>query len=328
MKVRTFAAIIVMIPMLAFGQSIGTINGPSLGYVFDTNAGSVRPLTGIAGSATIGGTLNLGYAITSAISLPDERYILAATQEGSNLVTANLSVDPPLTRIVPGASNSSDISLSPNGRAAAISVPGGNLIQVVTGLPDKPEVTLEISTSALPAAQPHRAIVNDDSSVLLVSFMDNGRENIYRWNGTEGFRFLASTAQLGGMMFLGQSDAIFADRDSNEVFAARDVNRASITQFIAGPEDGVSNPIAIAASGKSGFYVANAGSNSILIFDNLGSLLRSEACSCTISGLFRQGSHAFRLTDALNQTIYIFEDNGVESRILFVPPVPSTPSAL
>lgn len=323
MRFRILAVFAALIPAIVMGQSFGSVSGPSLGFVFDNSERTLRPLLGVAGSATIGEPIALGYALTDALTLHDG-YILAAPQEGTCLVTVNLGVNPPDTRVIAGASITAQIALSPGGKAAALTYPDENLIKVITGLPDKPEVSREIKSLTAP---PHRVAVNDNSSALLVSFIENGSENIYRWNATEGFRFLKSVSQVSAMMFIGTSEAIFADSNTNEVFKARDVQTMSVTQFIAGPEDGVSSPIGIGFSGKSGYFLANAGSNSVMNFDSSGQIRQKLDCGCSLSGLRALGSGAYRLTDKLNQTLYILDDNGAQSRILFVPPIhPSVPS--
>jgi len=323
MKIRNLLSLIALIPALVMAQSAGTISGPTLGYVFDPSLSSIRPLRGIAGSAMVGEPVNLGFALSNAISLRDERYILAAPQEGSYLVAINLGVNPPVAKAITGAAKSAAITLSPNGKTAALSLSQGRLIEVITGLPENPSITLEITTSFLFANPPHRVAVSDDSTVLLMSFIEDGRENIYRWNGTEGFRFLASTEQVGAMMFIGSSDALYVDSGSNEVFRARDIKRMSITQFVAGPRDGVSRPVGIGISGNGGYYIANAGSDSVMSFDDSGHLLQTQNCECDISGLYLLGARTYRLTEGLNQTIHILDDNSAESRILFVPPIQS-----
>src|SRR5215470_13509772 len=125
MRIRNLLSLVAMIPALVMAQSAGTISGPTLGYVFDESVSSIRPLRGIAGSAIVGEPLNPGFALNNAISLRDERYILAAPQEGSYLVAINLGVNPPVAKAIAGAAKSAAITLSPNGKTAALTLSQG-----------------------------------------------------------------------------------------------------------------------------------------------------------------------------------------------------------
>jgi hypothetical protein len=91
--------------------------------------------------------------------------------------------------------------------------------------------------------------VNDAGNLLLMTFLENDRETIYRWNRTEGFRLLASTAEVGALGFVGASDAVYTDSGTNEVIMRRCEER-SVTQFLSGASDGVSGPIGVGTSSR------------------------------------------------------------------------------
>jgi hypothetical protein len=319
---RAIAGILlIIVPFLAVGRSQGSLSGPALGYLYDSSLETLRPILGIEGSSTIGGPIDLGFTLTGVVALPDQRNFIAAPSEGSFLVSIDMGASPPVSHSIRGAAKSvAEISVSPHGTAAALSYPATQLVQVVTGLPYSPAITLGITTSLI-SAPLRRVVVNDDASVLVMTFQENDRETIYRWNRTEGFRLLASTVEVGALTFVGSSDLVYADSGTNEVYLARDIKRQSVTKFVAGADDGVSGPAGAGLSNRNEILLANASSGSIMALDTDGRILRNQDCDCKISGLFMLGAGMFRLTDRLDQTIYYLDFAGAENRILFIPPL-------
>jgi len=318
---RVLLFLLIMFPALAMGQAPGSVSGPAMGYLFDRNLESLRPLAGIAGSATVGAPIDLGFTMSLAVPLPDQRNVIASPSAGSFLVSIDMGTSPAVSHPIKGAAKSvSEISVSPHGTAAALSYASGQLVQVVTGLPYSPSITLGITTTLI-AAPLRRVVVNDDASALVMTFAENDRETIYRWNRIEGYRLLASTVQVGALAFVGNADVVYADSATNEVFLARDVKRQSVTTFLAGPSDGVSGPTGAGVSIRNEILVANAGSGTVMVFDGDGRILRTQQCDCHVSGMFPLSTDMFRLTDRFDQTTYVLDVSESENRILFIPPL-------
>jgi hypothetical protein len=154
-----------------------------------------------------------------------------------------------------------------------------------------------------------------------MSFAEGERETIYRWNRTDGFRLLASTVQVGTLAFVGSTDVVFADSGTNEVFLAHDVKRQSAVTFLAGSANGVSRPVGAGISNRNEILVANGGSGTVIIFDANGQILGAQQCGCNVTGMFPLGPGMYRLTDQINQTSYILDGGGTNTRISFVPPL-------
>lgn len=320
MRTALVVLMLLTLPVLAASQSSGSLSGPSLGFVFEPETGIVRPLLGIIGSATVGAPAEVGLPLTNAISLSDQHSILAVPESGPYLLTIDLATTPPVSRSIIGAAKSADITLSPNGNTAALAYRSGQLVEIVTGLPEHPAVTLGITTTLINAPL-QRVVVNDAGNLLLMTFLENDRETVYRWNRTEGFRLLASTAGVGTLGFVGPSAAVYADSGTNEVYFAPDVKTGSVTQFLAGASDGVAGPIGVGASASGGFFIANSSSGTIITFGANLRILGTQQCDCTVSGLHPLSAGVFRLTDRLNQTVYLLDTSTAEPRLVFVPPL-------
>jgi hypothetical protein len=313
--------LLLLLPLVMPAQVPGSLSGPTLGYVFDGSLQTLRPLLGVAGSATIGGPVDLGFAITQAVDLPDERHVIASPADGFYVVAIDMGANPPTSQPIKGASRSvSEISVSPHGTAAALTYREGQLVLLVTGLPTSPTITTEISTVGIAAPLRHVA-VNDDTSALMLTFAEGERETVYRWNPTDGFRLVASTVAVGALAFVNSSDVVFADSGTDEVFLAHDVKRKSSVTFVAGSAGGISRPIGAGISSRNEILVANAGSGTVIAFDANGQMLRTQDCNCSVSGFYPLGAGVFRLTEKFNQTMYLLDGGGSENRIVFVPPV-------
>jgi hypothetical protein len=87
------AAAVIAVALLASAASAaqfsGTLSGPVLGYVFDRNAGKLRPVRGILGSSTVGAPIESGFAISRVLSL-DARHAVVSPEGGPELVALTL----------------------------------------------------------------------------------------------------------------------------------------------------------------------------------------------------------------------------------------------
>jgi hypothetical protein len=314
--------LLAVVPVTSMGQSPGSLAGPVVGYLFDGSAKMFRPISGIMGSSTVGEPIVAGLQMSFGVSLPDSRHVIAAPDTGLDLVSIDMGVLPPVVRAIQGAEKSvSEISVSPLGRAAALLYSSSRRVQIVTGLPNTPSIALEIPAEGMPPGVIQHVAVNDDASALLMSIADQDIETIYRWNRTEGYRVLAPVAHVEALGFVGTSDAVYADSVRNEVFLVHVVKGEWSIQFIAGGSDGVSRPLGVGITSNSEIHVANADSGTVMTFDFTGHLLRTLSCGCNVSGLFPLAPDTFRLTDGLQQTIYLLNGSVFGNEITFVPPV-------
>ena len=87
----------------------------------------------------------------------------------------------------------------------------------------------------------------------------------------------------------------------------------------------MSDPVAVTVSRRGEFYVANAGSGIVMVFDSSGRLLRRQDCRCSISGMAPLRDSVFRLTDRIDLPIILLDANTPEDRIFFIPAQPKQP---
>jgi DNA-binding beta-propeller fold protein YncE len=79
----------------------------------------------------------------------------------------------------------------------------------------------------------------------------------------------------------------------------------------------------VAVAPDNRILIANKESATVTVLDSNGRFLRTLQCNCAISGVYPLRKAVFRLTDGIDQTIYVLDASSNEERILFVPPPPA-----
>ena len=313
------AAAILTVALLASvasaAQFAGSLSGPVLGYVFDRNAGKMRPVRGILGSSTVGAPIESGFAISRVLSL-DARHVVASPEGGADLVALTLDGTESSAVAISGIpANPTRSAASMPGTVAAFYYSEAQEVRIVTGLPQEPHQAAVVHIDK-PVTQ---MAVSADGSMLLYAVGEDDGESLYAWTASAGgARFLTSAASVSGLAITRNGDAIATDRRANEVFAIWDPGGGAVRKLLAGVTDGVVEPTGVAVSSGDRIYIANSGS--VLVLDTTGRFLNTHRCNCTISGVNLFRDSVFRLTDGTDQTIYLLEATSAAERILFIPP--------
>jgi len=312
--------VLAFLPIVNAGQIPGTIAAPTAGFLFDVDARAFRPILGFIGSSALGNPIDIERPITFGFSLPDNRHAIAVLEEENSLAYLDFVVRPLGMRPIPGTvTDFTSYSISPNGKAVVLVNSAHQRLQVLTGFPSNPSLTLEISAPALPQGILLRAVVNDAATAMLVTLSNNETETVYSWNRSTGFQSLTPSPGVESLTFISNSDAVYADRLRNEVFLVHDVLDKPWLQFVAGVEDGVATPVAAAFSGNE-FHIASAATATVVSFATDGRLLRSQPCNCKLSRLSPIAPGTFVMTDRVNETVFVLSGTGEEARIAFIPP--------
>jgi WD40 repeat protein len=316
LRILLTLAVVLLISASAAAQ-FGSLSGPVLGYVVDSNTSSVRPVKGILGSATIGDRLDTGVGPASMVTL-DSGHAISATNDGIEILTLNLDAARIARLPVPGPSgNPSRVSVSLQATAAAFYYSGSNQIQVVSGLPREPRYVGIFQTNAAVS----QMAVSDDGTLVVYAVASGDGASVYGWTAAfEGTRFLTTAISVSGIALTPRGDAIVTDRGANEVFAIWDAGGGAVRRLLAGVDEGVSEPMAVAVSSANRIYFVNAGSGNVVVLDSNGRYLKSHSCNCNPMGLFPIRDSVFRLTDRIDQTIFLLDASATEERIVFVPP--------
>ena len=309
-----WAIILLLVPCAAWSQFQAPISGPTLGYFWDRALGSLRPILGIPGSATVGDGLNLALALRFAEVAPRQDYALAV-DESARILIVDLATRQ--LRFIAGAAATPDrIVFSPTGASAALYYRERRAVQALTGLPEAPAAGDEMDLSTLPPLITAMAVSDRDGIILLGT-----ADGIYAAQPRSGLPVLVSPiGRAGALSFLENSrDVILADHDRNELLWIRDVTGAAEKVLVAGERDGLTRPLAVAvAENNRKVFAAVAGGVAVTTLD--GSPLTVLACPCSPSGLHRlKGNSVFRLNEPSNGPIFVLDAETAEPRVLFVP---------
>jgi hypothetical protein len=305
---------------VAAGQLVTRVTGPVIGYVWDAQQHQIRPLQGVLGSATIGDPVDLGIDIDDALELGASRLLL--TSRGTApLFAVDLSTNPPSVEEVAWASSAPALAASsPGGTAAALYDQPAHTIAIVTGLPAAPRVAHRVEVLQLNASVTTMA-VSDDGETLVYAVSGGVLTSLFSWTPASGLRALIDTSAVSALALAGKALVVANPRD-DEVFLMPDFAGSPRRRTLAGPDQGISRPVGLAAAANgTRVHVANGGSSNVTTFELAGRQVSSRRCNCQISGLSRVGDSIYRLTDRLDRTVFLFDARSAESRILFVPPI-------
>jgi hypothetical protein len=317
-RIAASAAVFALSSFPAKAQDVQRIAGPVLGFSVDQTAG-IRPILGLPGAATLGPPIISATGLGGVHLSPARDYALALLSSGCEVVliknlkskasASSLDVAPcPIT-----------MAISPSGDAAVLYYDEPNRVQVLVGLPDSPSVSWTLDVSGLPG-WPAALAVSDGGGAVLISpagdsasvwlaMPDVSRRLPYTGVGAPSLAFL-----------VGSLDAVIADGDAGVVVVRDPAGQPQVTP-IGGQTEGVSHPLAVAASqDNSRVFVANAQPAGVVSLSLTGKDPETQSCDCTVTGLGRMaGGTAFRLNEAGDGPVWVLDTGGPTIRLVFVP---------
>jgi hypothetical protein len=281
----------------------GRVGGPVLGFVFDRASGSIRPLLGIPGSSTLGGSLPGDSAFLNAASDPE--YSLALDGDGIAVLVSQAGRRP-----LPGAAAAaSRVVVSPRGTAAALYFAGSATAQIFTGMPDAPQVVRAVSMDRTPDA----LAVSDNGATLLASSRTgrNG-EVVTAYAAGQPSQILHRARRISALAFVpGTSNVLIAEGDGvklvSPAFGVQTIDTTSL------------DVVAVAASSDGSKVFAASRGGQVTILDLRTASRTSVACGCVPGVLARlRGNAVFRLNDVGDGPLWLLDGDSAEPRILFV----------
>jgi len=295
-----------------------SIEGPRLGYVFDHASKSIRPILGIPGAATMGQPLESGLDLRKIAISPAQDYVLATEGEHNQVVVLATSHVPLVPVQVQGADRGPDqLAISAGGKAAALYYKSHNYVQLISGLPNAPKIAAHLYLSS--GQTPSAFAAGDDGQTLLA-----GVGSTVYWVSPSGeVPILKGLHKIVSISLDSHQTALVADGIGNQIHRLRNVTGTVEPDIVAGPNEGIAAPVAVALSqdGKRAF-VANGKSGVISIIDlQARTEIGKVSCECTPTGLDRlAGEDVFRVTELSNGPMWVLEAAAQQSRIVFVPP--------
>jgi hypothetical protein len=293
-------------------------SGPVLGYMWDPIAAGLRPISGIPGAAHEGGPIYNDGTFSGATVCSQKSYALLTSKTGSVSFT-NLPSGEPI-QVAAKLSARQQILLSPSCSSALIYAPDSANGYLIRGLPSTPQ-TKSISLSTQGSIR--GAAVADSGSVLIATALADGSASVQAiTSGSASAVQVALLSQYGGMVFLPQTDeALLADAAKNVVMASQITGNISLAR-VAGPADGISQPVAVASStdGHTAVIANSSGSAIVRVDLSRQTSPVKIACQCFPSELVPlAGNLVFRLNEPGSGTVWTFDGDSPASRIVFLP---------
>jgi DNA-binding beta-propeller fold protein YncE len=312
---------LLLAPALAAGA---TIQGPELGFVFDSAKRELRPILGIPGAAVLGEAVATDAELRRAAVSPQQNYVLAVAGEHNQVFVIAMNHTPLTPVPVQGADRGPDqIALSAGGRAAVLYYKNRNRMEVVTGLPESPKVTSELYLSA--GQYPSTVAIGDDGGTVLAGV----GAALYQITAGGEVPVLTELGKVSAIAVPATGTAIIADSAHSQIHRVRGIGGGIEANVIAGPKDGISSPVAVTVSrdGSRAFVANGKGGTVSVIGLKLEGVVTKIACGCTPTGLARlAGDEVFRLTEISSRPLWMLEAGAHEPRILFVPADPARSS--
>ena len=312
--------LIVLCSLSVAGQAGAPLGGPTLGFIADENGATIWPLLGVLGAAVPGPPLELSHAIVNATFSPQHNYALAIAAANTQPVLIRLDVSNPQIYSLPGARfNPGLIAISPAGGSAALYDRGSRVLQLLSGLPDSPQIAYEFDLSPL-AGEVRAVAVSDDASLALVNTGNEGR-TVWLIDA-KGPPLPVNAVQPSQMTFIAnRHDALIADDATQEVFLLQSMDqnpvrlsglvlRGNIRQFAA---------IAASADGRL-IFASQSGSADIFILDLQTKRTSVVPCHCkpTVFSALK-GASVFRLNGLPNGPITVLDASSANPRTLIIP---------
>jgi hypothetical protein len=297
------------LPIAGYSQTVNWAP-PTLGYLFDSSGKSIRPLSGIPGSASVDSGLAVSSKLEKASISPNRKFAVAEVKDGEHLLVVTLSGGSALSSELDGTPGSADqVAFSASGSTAAIWSLAAGKIQVWKGLPEQGTLYKEIDFAELSALA-----VSDDGDAVAVA---TGDGLVLASAGKQ----LAS-GSFAGLAFLPNShDLAAAEQTLDQVSLFRRVDSDLDIVQLAGNQDGVAQAVALAFSGDAKkLIVANLRGQSVLSIDLESRAMVVTPCDCQADGLYRaQGNAVFRLTNGAQDLVALFDGDSDEPRVLNIP---------
>jgi len=291
--------------------------GPMLGAWWDTSSGGLRAVYGVPGAAwQAKPTYNDG-TYASAIVCMQQRIALLATSRGALFLTG-LPQGVPVA-VGNEASLQAQIVFSPSCSAALAYSPGQSAALLLGGLPSTPHS----GSIALPAGTATAAVADSGSVLTEVPQSGGGAAIEFVSTSATAPHAVTAVAKFGGMAFLpGADTALVADAGASTVTEAAQMSGNPSLTHIAGPADGLAEPIAVAVSSDGHrAAIANRKDSSIVRIDLTGQTPAARAlCHCTPTTLVGlAGNLVFRVNDTGAGTVWAFDGDAVTPRFVFLP---------
>lgn len=312
----------------------GPIHGPLLGYVFDSSDLRLRPLVGIPGASYVGDALPIGFTPEFVEVSPNHKYAVGVEAGTGAAFVIDLRSPLPAAEPLPAVSAGADRAfLSPLGKAAAFYDRDSAHVEIVTGLPDQPELAGQINLATV-AGTLTAIAVSDDGKALAIASSEGDRGSLFVTAPDETPQLVGPLGRASSLAFLNDAqDLLIADAGRSEIAHVRNWNAGAEWTVLASRRDGMDQPLAVIASADNATaFAIDASDRRIARLPLSGGPIDFVDCPCTPTALYALApGSVFRLTAASSAPIYMLDARPREGalpnqpRVLFIPAANGVP---
>lgn len=274
------------------------IQGPVVGWTYESASASLRAVQGIPGSSVLGA--RAGKDLRRAVTAPGGAFALATTGESHDAVLIDLrsGAEPRKLDVPAGVS---DFFLSPRATTAVLLYRESGRAILLAGLPADPAVALEFETPASSLA------VSDDARGVIAMEPDG----IRMFDGDGNQWLLNHPYATRSATFLeGSHDALLAGEKG--VWLLREVTgNAAGEQIWEGD--------ALAATLERNTAVVIDRDSGLIALNLQDRTSQRLACACTPIALTRMSQSVYRVNELAAGPLWLVDLNGPAPRAVFVP---------
>ena len=231
-----------------------SLRGPIEGYIFDPPTQSFLTVIGLPGSATLGPALISGF--DTGWVAPHKNYAVGF-QQGNCFLVTGLDSNPVSTSIASLAGQPDSVVWSGDGSVAVAYSGSGSWLQVISGLPDGPQVGSPVDLSQLGGSL--SAVTTDRQGRNIALAVQGANGGMYLSGDGQNFFSAFPMANPAGVAFSDDGASIYVVDGGALTLTVFSVNDYSSRTF---PLNSLQNPSAVASGrdtqGHPIVYVADA----------------------------------------------------------------------
>ena len=286
---------------------------PRLGYVFDASTRQIRPLIGTPGAALVAGGVPLDLALDRALVSSANSFAIVTAPDSANVKVVRLLESGPIVTPIPNSFDTYDLgSLSRSGKAAILYQAACRCVQVLSGLPDDPQIARNLTLPPDESVVQALAIADDSSRFAIARRTgDSGEITIY--------------AQETSSEYPVSADALSFSSDGNSL-ALVDTVRKAVSMLrdgniieIATDREGLNTPIAASFASGDRIVISDRESR-IHVVSTDRSRAVSIACPCMPTAVeLTSIADTFRISELASGALWIAQISDENTRAMFIP---------
>ena len=321
---KSLLTITVLFFQAAHAESAGEtkIGVPALGWVFDSHSAAMRPILGTLGAAMLGPAIDSGFPIARTAIDSQRAFAIAVSAQDHRVRVIRLGAGTVTPVLLDGAEESPDRTvLSPAGTAAMLYFAKAGRIQVVTGLPDLPVISREISTGGLMGGVGELAI-SDNGQRSLLAIEDGAERSLWIVEENTGLSPVALPGSPAAIGFRPNGREGVAVTRAGELYW---IDGSSVRPHGAVTLSDSAAPVGIQVSrdGKRTYIAYSNGS--IFDVDATTGVVSAASCGCQATGLHLLNYSLLRINEPSTFPLLLVNVSDTSPRVWFVPPDRTAP---